>query len=292
MQAELFSKTTQGIDLHCHTTFSDGSLSPEELILLAEEYEISTLAISDHDSVAVHEYINQSDIKTKINLIPAIELSCRWHHDKQRLAKGEGMTLHIVGLNIDIENLALKKHIHLTQTARNERNEKIIQRMLKKGWHDVVALVENEHSLTRTHFAKAMLKTEKVTNYAQAFRKYLGQGKPLSTRTNWQDLQTTITAIHAAGGAAVLAHPLHYKLTRKKLLQLCTEFKMHGGDAIEVVSGNTLKTDIDNLTGIALRNDLKASVGSDFHGPERYKARLGVEQDIAKTLTPVWQEWT
>jgi len=107
------------------------------------------------------------------------------------------MTLHIVGLNIDIENLALKKHIHLTQTARNERNEKIIQRMLKKGWHDVVALVENEHSLTRTHFAKAMLKTEKVTNYAQAFRKYLGQGKPLSTRTNWQDLQTTITAIHA-----------------------------------------------------------------------------------------------
>ena len=291
MQSELFIKTTQGIDLHCHTNFSDGSLSPEELIKLAEEYGVTTLAITDHDSVAVHEYLNQAKIKTDINLIPAIELSCRWHHDKTRLENGEGMTLHIVGLNIDINNTALKKHIDLTQVARDERNQKIMSRMQKKGWHDVVELVKNEQSLTRTHFAKAMLKTEKITNYTQAFRKYLGQGKPLSSRTDWPELKDTITAIKAAGGYAVLAHPLHYKLTRKKLLQLCAEFKFHAGDAIEVVTGNTLKTDIDNLTGIALRTGLKASVGSDFHGPERFKARLGVEQDIAKTLTPIWQDW-
>lgn len=291
MQSELFLKTTQGIDLHCHTNFSDGSLSPEELITLAESYGVSTLAITDHDSVAVHEYLNQRNIKTDINLIPAIELSCRWHHDKTRLANGEGMTLHIVGLNIDIHNPILKDHINVTQSARNERNQKIIQRMLKKGWHDVVELVQDENSLTRTHFAKAMLHTEKVTNYAQAFRKYLGQGKPLSSRTDWPELKDTIQSIKAAGGVAVLAHPLHYKLTRKKLLQLCTEFKACDGDAIEVVTGNSLKTDIDNLTGIALRTGLKASVGSDFHGPERYKARLGVEQDIAKTLTPIWLNW-
>ncbi len=292
MQSELFEKTTQGIDLHCHSNFSDGSLAPEELIALAEEYGVNTLAITDHDSVAVHQHLRKSEFKTAINLIPAIELSCRWHHDKQRLANGEGMTLHIVGLNIDIDNPKLLQHIGHTQHARDQRNQKIMTRMQKKGWHDVVEIVQVEHSLTRTHFAKAMLKTEKVSTYTQAFRKYLGQGKPLSTRTNWPELAETIAAIKAAGGSAVLAHPLHYKLTRKKLIQLCNEFKEYGGDAIEVITGNTLKTDIDKLTGIALRANLKASVGSDFHGPERYKARLGVEQDIAKTLTPIWQNWT
>jgi len=291
MQTELFNKITQGIDLHCHTTFSDGSLTPEELIQLAEEFSITTLAITDHDSVAVHQYLRSQSLATNIHLIPAIELSCRWHHDAKRLANGEGMTLHIVGLNIDIDNLVLQAHIQRTQDARQERNDKILSRMLKKGWKDVVSLVENEHSLTRTHLAKAMLKTNKVATYNQAFRKYLGQGKPLAAHTQWPDLKETISAIQSANGFAVLAHPLHYKLTRKKLIQLCTEFKSLQGDAIEVVSGNTLKTDIDNLTGIALRLNLKASIGSDFHGPERFKARLGIEQDIAKTLSPIWHEW-
>lgn len=299
MQTEFFEKITQGYDLHCHTNASDGSLSPTELVDLAIEYGVHTLAITDHDTVSGYQQALKNNTNQTIKLIPAVEFSTRWHPDSARLEQGEGMTLHMVALGIDVNNTSLLAHLERTRLAREQRNQKIIQRMQKKGWQDVVDLaisftqVDNKQptSLTRTHFANAMLELNKVTNYAQAFRKYLGKGKPLSSHTQWPSLEETVAVTKAAGGQAVLAHPLHYKLTRKKLIKLCQTFKEYGGDAIEVITGNSLKNDIDNLTGIALRTGLKGSVGSDFHSPTRFKARLGVEQDMAKTLTPVWASW-
>ena len=233
---------------------------------------------------------------SSLQLIPAVEFSSRWNSliniDTQD--DGRGITVHIVALNILPKSSAIQELILATQTARDERNERLRMKFIKKGWEDVINLAEElstDATLTRTHIAKAMLELGKVSKYAQAFSRYLGTGKPLAVHTKWPTIKETITAITAAGGTAVLAHPLHYQLTRKKLLQLTVDFKQAGGQAIEVITGNPDKRAIENLTGIALRQNLAASVGSDFHAPLKGKIHLGVPQVLPKALTPVWDIW-
>ena len=291
MQNELFVKNTNTYDLHTHSTASDGALSPEQLIDAAIECGVKNLALSDHDTLAgyfcAHKYVHKNSLD--INLIPAVEFSSRWNI--QQPDNGQGMTVHIVALNIDPGHTQLKSIIADTQVARSERNQRLQNKFIKKGWGDVfdyaIELTQGGQ-LTRTHIANAMLHKEKVTNYRQAFSRYLGNGKPLAVHTKWPNLRETISQIKLAGGTAVLAHPLHYGLTRKKLLDLCSDFKLAGGTAIEVITGRANNDAIENLTGIALRQKLAASVGSDFHAPDKGNIWLGVQKTLPETLTPVW----
>lgn len=293
-QSELFDKNTHGYDLHTHSNASDGTLTPQALIQTALDCGLTHLALSDHDTLAGYrvakDYLRQNN-KT-LTLIPAVEFSSRWNTDATD--QGRGMTVHIVALNIDPEHTKLHKLITATQQARAERNQRLQRKLIKKGWADVYALaleLTQGGQLTRTHMARAMLQLDKVSSYKQAFSRYLGSGKPLAVHTQWPNLHETISHIKLAGGTAVLAHPLHYGLTRKKLLSLCTDFKLAGGEALEVITGRADKKAIDNLTGIALRQNLAASVGSDFHAPDKGVSRLGVTQSLADTLTPVWAIW-
>ena len=298
LQAEIFSKNTQGYDLHTHSTASDGSLTPQELIDIAIDYGITHLALSDHDTLKGFEIAKDHLAKqsSDLRLVPSVEFSSRWNQlgSIDSVDDGRGMTVHIVALNIDPDNTAIQKLITATQSARNQRNERLKIKLIKKGWQDVVVLAEElsaDATLTRTHIANAMLALDKVSKYAHAFSRYLGSGKPLSVHTKWPSIRETVQAINESGGTAVLAHPLHYQLTRKKLLQLCSDFKKVGGQAIEVITGNPDKKAIENLTGIALRQNLAASVGSDFHAPRNGKIHLGVPQVLPPALTPVWDIW-
>ena len=297
-QSEIFSKNTQGYDLHTHSTASDGALSPQELIDTAIDYGITHLALSDHDTLNGFEIAKNylASQSCDLKLIPSVEFSSRWNPltnlDEQD--DGRGMTVHIVALNIDPKSNEILELIKNTQAARNNRNERLKIKFIKKGWQDVIDLAEKlsaDATLTRTHIANAMLELDKVSKYSQAFSRYLGSGKPLSVHTKWPTIKETVTAIQNSGGTAVLAHPLHYQLTRKKLLQLCSDFKLVGGKAMEVITGNPDRNAIENLTGIALRQNLAASVGSDFHAPRNGKINLGVPQVLPSALTPVWDIW-
>jgi predicted metal-dependent phosphoesterase TrpH len=293
-QTELFARNKHAYDLHTHSTASDGTLTPIELIEAAIDCGVSHLAISDHDTLDGYKIAkNYLDInKRPLNLIPAVEFSSRWC--TRTSDDGSGMTVHIVALNLVPENPDLKALIDTTQTARHTRNQRIQEKMHKKGWSDVFDLaleLTQGGQLTRTHLAKAMVQLDKVPVYYQAFSKYLGSGKPLAVHTKWPTLTETITQIHKAGGSAVLAHPLHYQLTRSKLLQLCSDFRQAGGDAIEVITGRANKRSIEDLTGIALRLKLRASIGSDFHAPVKGNYHLGIEQTLPKALSPVWETW-
>ena len=297
-QAEIFSKNTQGYDLHTHSTASDGSLTPQELIDTAIDYGITHLALSDHDTLKGFEIASEHLAKqsSDLQLVPSVEFSSRWNalSNIDSEDDGRGMTVHIVALNIDPKSTSIQKLIGATQSARNERNERLKIKFIKKGWQDVINLAEELSSgatLTRTHIANAMLTLDKVSKYGQAFSRYLGSGKPLSVHTKWPSIRETVDGINKSGGTAVLAHPLHYQLTRKKLLQLCSDFKKAGGQAIEVITGNPDNKAIENLTGIALRQNLAASVGSDFHAPRNGKIHLGVPQVLPLALTPVWEIW-
>lgn len=297
-QTEIFSKNTQGYDLHTHSTASDGALSPQELIDTAIEHGIRYLALSDHDTLNGFEIAKEhlASQSSNLNLIPSVEFSSRWNSLINIDAEddGRGQTVHIVALNIDPENPDILELIKNTQAARNNRNERLKIKFIKKGWEDVIHLAEAlsaDATLTRTHIANAMLELDKVSKYGQAFSRYLGSGKPLSVHTKWPSIKETVAAIQKSGGTAVLAHPLHYQLTRKKLLQLCSDFKQVGGKAIEVITGNPDRKAIENLTGIALRQDLAASVGSDFHAPRNGEIYLGVPQVLPSALTPVWDIW-
>ena len=294
-QSELFFKNTHGYDLHSHSTASDGALSPGELIDAAIKCGVKHLALTDHDTIdgfhVAKKYID--DNQKPINIIPAVEFSSRWC--SQTEDDGSGMTVHIVALNLDAKNEYLQTLIEKTQKARKERNQRIHHKMFKKGWADVYELaieLTQGGQLTRTHLANAMLQLNKVSNYRQAFSRYLGSGKPLSVHTKWPTITETVSHVQLAGGSAVLAHPLHYGLTRKKLLALCNDFKSSGGDAIEVITGRATKRSIEDLTGITLRLKLAASIGSDFHAPDNGYYNIGVQQTLPPALTPIWEKWS
>ncbi|MBT8142220.1 MAG: PHP domain-containing protein [Gammaproteobacteria bacterium] len=294
-QTSLFPKNTAGYDLHTHSTASDGSLSPAELVEAAMACGVHNLAVSDHDTLGGYHLAKQHVVKKDlgINIIPAVEFSSRWN--TRDPDDGRGMTVHIVALHIDPEHLELHELLAMTQQARAERNARIKHKMTKKGWLDVFEHAEDlaeQGQLTRTHLARAMLDLKKVSQYRQAFSRYLGEGRPLAVHTRWPNLRESISRINTANGTAVLAHPLHYSLTRKKLLQLCSDFKHAGGKAIEVITGRTNKDMIEQLCGIALRMDLLASVGSDFHSPRNGVAQLGVQQTLPDTLPAVWSNWS
>ncbi|HEV2212658.1 MAG TPA: phosphatase, partial [Gammaproteobacteria bacterium] len=141
--------------------------------------------------------------------------------------------------------------------------------------------------LTRTHFARFLHQSGQVKDEAQAYRKYLGQGKPGHVNATWASLEEAVNWIHAAGGQAVLAHPFRYGMTRNWLLKALTAFKQAGGDALEVVSGRGNPDEWHTALHWAERFGLAASAGSDFHAPAPY-SQPGVALELPAQVAPVW----
>lgn len=187
------------IDLHSHTTASDGRLSPEQLIDRAIEFRVQVLAITDHDTVdglsVAHSYIRKNDID--LTLIDGIEISTVW----------QNKDIHIVGLNIDREHPALQTLIHEQKRRRAERSELIAQRLAKatrEGVLEEVREIAGDASVTRAHFAKWLVDNGYAKTMQQVFKKYLTRNNPGYVPPSWCSIEDAVTAIHAAGGQAVL----------------------------------------------------------------------------------------
>jgi predicted metal-dependent phosphoesterase TrpH len=271
------------IDFHCHTTASDGSLSPKELLELAAEREIDMLSITDHDTLEAYQQLNSAS--NTINIIPGIELSSQWNR------RG----VHIVGLNVGLSSPSILEGVKQQSNARRERAQKIAEKLERFGFKDCLAgaqsFASGPHQIGRPHFARYLVKIGAVSNIQQAFKRYLGAGKAGDIKDQWADPQTVIGWIRDAGGVAVLAHPTKYKLTRSKLIELLADFKAVGGEAMEVISGSQVPSVTRDMARLAQDMGLEASCGSDFHAPNQEWASLGRVAPLPENCTAIWHRW-
>lgn len=270
-------------DLHSHTDASDGELPLSELVDNARIAGVKVLAVTDHDLTHTQQQL-QALSNDQITVVCGIEFSTVWRK----------IGIHILGLNIDPETGSIAEGVRGQQVIRHKRAEQIASRLVKLGVPsplDGVRNIAGGSYIGRPHFAKYLVECGFVANEAKAFKKYLGAGKPGDVKHLWPAMGLIINWIQEAGGIAVLAHPMKYKLTRSKLLDLCRDFKVAGGQAIEVVSGTQAAADTALLSSICREVGFLASSGSDFHRPDQCWATLGRFPAIPSTCTPVWDSW-
>lgn len=273
------------IDLHSHTHFSDGKLSPKELIDRAINFQLDVLAITDHDTVAgldeAQAHIDKHELP--IDLINGIEISTSWH----------GFDIHIVGLRIDKHNEALLTLIKQQQLARENRAVSMGKKLAKCGFDDVyheAKVLADNGTITRSHFARVLYNRGHINHLQAAFDKYIGKGKRAFVKPQWCEISQAVDIIHQAGGVAVMAHPIRYDLSAKWRRKLITEFKNSRGDALEIVLPQMSQQQKNLMLLYCQEYELYASMGSDFHFPTKW-SDLGRNLNMPENCNPVWQLW-
>lgn len=269
-------------DLHSHSSASDGILSPAALVSRAKTNNVTALALTDHDTVAgLPEAVAQA-ANDGLTLIAGIEFSSQW----------QNRGVHIVGLNIDPDAPSIREAVSHQAAIREQRAEMIGARLAQMGVPGALegakARAGKKGTLGRPHFARFMVDEGYVSNINQAFKRYLGPGKPGDVKQGWPDFEQVIAWIKAAGGVAVLAHPCKYKMTRTKLCVMVQAFVDAGGEGIEVVCGPQTPNQTRDINGIANKFNLKASCGSDFHSPGQAWQELGRFPRLPENSEAVW----
>lgn len=273
------------IDLHSHTTSSDGRFSPSEVVQRALEFNVNVLAITDHDTTAglmeAENYIAQNQLP--IQLINGIEISTLW----------QNKDIHIVGLNIDPQNSQLCSLIGQQKQRRVERAQIMagrLEKVTREGVLEEVQAIAGDAYLSRAHFAQWLVTNRYAKSMQSVFKNYLTRNNPGYVPPNWCSMSEAIDAIHAAGGQAVLAHPGRYDLTAKWVKRLIQAFCDAGGDAMEVAQPQQAPNERRNLGDYAIQYNLLASQGSDFHYPSPWM-ELGRNLWLPKGVEPVWKDW-
>lgn len=271
------------VDLHSHTTYSDGKLSPTELIDRAVNFQLDVLAITDHDSVSglamAQQHIDEKNLP--LTLINGIEISTSWH----------GFDIHIVGLNIDTSNVQINELIAAQQVARELRATTMGEKLEKcgvEGVYEAAKALAGVGSITRSHFAQVLLAQGKVNHLQGAFDKYIGKGKRAFVKPQWCTIEDAVSVIHQAGGVAVMAHPVRYDLSGKWLRKLVVQFKEAKGDGLEIVLPQMSPDQKRLMLSYCHEYDLHASMGSDFHYPTRW-SDLGRNLTLPENCQPIWQ---
>lgn len=269
-------------DLHSHTRCSDGSLEPLELVARAIDQGVDVLAITDHDTLDA--YTGLSFEQGQLRLVAGIEFSTQW----------ESTGIHVLGLNIDPGGDAIRAGVHYQTEARRLRAGRIGEILEKKGIRDAfagaAALAQGDY-IGRPHFAQYLVDIGRAKSVEDAFRKFVGDGKAGDVKQHWADLAQVVQWIRDAGGIAVLAHPLKYKLTRTKLKRLLQVFIQEGGQGMEVVSGKQNPQQTAGMGQLCAQMNLLASCGSDFHKPDTCWGELGRFPALPRNVTPVWERF-
>lgn len=271
-------------DLHCHSTVSDGLLSPAELVAHATKRGVKVLALTDHDDLGGLQAAREAALEHGIQFINGVEISVTW---KRR-------TLHIVGLKVDIHNVPLKAALDKVRTGRDDRAQQMGADLARVGIHGAyegAKLLAKQSIITRTHFARFLVDNGHAKDTKSVFKKYLVKGKPGFKEHEWMDLKTAVGLIKGAGGQAVIAHPGRYDLGTINMLLLMHEFRSLGGTAIEVVTGSHTPPQYQQFAKIAHKFSLKSSLGSDFHGSGISYMEMGCIPDLPDICVPVWDDW-
>lgn len=272
-----------GIDLHSHSHYSDGALSPAELVARAAAAGVHTLALTDHDCLAGLGEARAAGERLGVRMIDGVEISAGWR----------AQTVHVLGLWLDPGHEPLHRHMAEQERRRLERIEQMCQRLERLR---LPGTALREHVLgcsgviTRTHLARAMVEAGLARHVGDAFHRYLGQGKPAYRRVEWPSLAEAVSWIRAAGGHAVLAHPLRYRLSGGARRALLSEFRDQGGTGLEVVSGSNPGQPVETAAALAQQFGLAGTVGSDFHDPNLPWNPLGRLAKLPARIMPLWDQ--
>lgn len=272
------------VDLHMHSTASDGVLEPAELVRKVAEAGIGLFALTDHDTTAGVSSAAAAARALGLKFLAGVEISVSWG----------SQTVHVVGLDLDTGCSGLQQGLAELQAYRIGRAEEIDRRLAVQGIQGaLVAAREYAGSdlVGRTHFARFLVEQGHAPDMKKVFRRFLTRGKPGYVPGKWAELGQALGWIHAAGGVAVLAHPARYSLNRNRMRRLLGEFAEAGGEALEVVSNSHSRDEIHVMDRLAEEFGLEGSVGSDFHDPAIPWAQLGREMILPGRVPPVWQRW-
>lgn len=278
-------QATPNYDLHCHSTASDGLLAPAELVRRAAANGVDVLALTDHDEISGLVEARAAAAELGLRFVDGVEVSISWG----------GITIHIVGLNIDPRNVQLQQGLQSIRQGRTERAKRMAEDLARAGvpgsLEGAYTYVDNPNLIGRTHFARFLVEKRYVSDVKSAFQHYLVNGKPGYVPHQWATLADGLAYIKAGGGVAVLAHPGRYKLTRTQMRRFLGEFKDGGGAGIEVVTSSHSAEQYLEYGILAREYGLLASRGSDFHGPGESRIDLGRLPNLPADLKPVWHDW-
>lgn len=293
------------IDLHSHSTHSDGTLSPSELLTLVGRLGIQTFALTDHDTITGLDEAQKVAQEQGVRLICGSEISC--HHTLQSgYGKNQSITktIHVVALNFD--NLAkMNERLEQLQDSRENRGRTIVQKLASllsgnqishqevlevKLWQAVLKKTyDNPKAVGRAHIAQVLCEMGMVKSVQEAFDKYLADNKPAYVAIDSLSMQETIEFIHACGGVAILAHPTRYNLSATRVRKLIEDFAVFGGDAVELPSPNEPGSTRMMIDRCIEKHQLMVSVGSDFHGSTMPWRKLGQVARPNANQKGVWE---
>ena len=270
-------------DLHCHSNVSDGTLSPEEVAARAHRNGVALWSLTDHDEVGGQARARQAANALGMGYLPGAEISVTF----------AGKTVHIVGLGFDPDDAALRQGLADTRGGRERRARDMAADLARVGiphaFEGALKYVGNPDLISRTHFARYMVEIGVCGESHEVFRRYLTEGKPGFVPHRWAQLSDAVRWITQAGGVAVVAHPGRYDFTPNEEYALFSEFKAHGGQGVEVVTGSHTVPEYQKYADMAQEFDLLASRGSDFHDPIESRTDLGQLPDLPGRVTPVWE---
>ena len=270
-------------DLHCHSVVSDGTLTPEALAERAARNGVQLWALTDHDEIGGQERALAAAHAQGMLYLTGTEISVTFI----------GKTVHIVGLGFDPDDIGMRQGLAQTRGGRGQRAHQMSDGLarvgIKAAYEGALTYAGNHQLISRTHFARFLVETGVCRDTNEVFRKYLTEGKPGCVEHRWASLKDAMGWIMRAGGVAVIAHPARYRFTANEEFALFTEFKSHGGQGVEVVTGSHSAAEYVTYAQSAREFGLAASRGSDFHSPDESHTDLGTLPLLPSGLTPVWE---
>lgn len=273
-------------DLHLHTVASDGAWTAQEVVVAAAARRLNLMAITDHDSVDANDEAIRYAAGAGIKVVRGVELSAQW----------SGVSVHIVGLNLDADCSELNTALADVRAMRRERALAIASAFDDIGitgtYAGALSYASADDRISRTHFARYLVAKGHCTHPGEVFARYMKPGKPGYVPTQWMSIDRAVSLIHSAHGSAVLAHPARYDLQwHGGATQLLRAFKDVQGDAIEVICAAHTPADWSNYAAFCRSYGFKASLGSDFHSPRESRLAIGDLPKLPSSLTPVWSNW-
>lgn len=270
-------------DLHCHSVVSDGTLTPEDLARRAHGNGVELWSLTDHDEVGGQQRAADAAQSLGMKYLTGTEISVTFI----------GKTVHIVGLGFNAEDANLREGLLRTRGGRGQRAQEMAASLAQIGirgaYEGALKYAGNHELISRTHFARFLVEVGACKDTNEVFRKYLTEGKPGFVEHRWATLRDAVSWIRQAGGVAVIAHPARYGFTANEEYALFTEFKLHGGQGVEVVTGSHTTAEYQTYANMAREFELAASRGSDFHSPDESHTELGTLPFLPGNLTPVWE---
>lgn len=272
-------------DLHCHTTASDGVLSPAALLEMQLQAGTALLAITDHDTLGAYDQVRDAaGAVPELTLIPGVEFSCRW-------GKRE---VHVLALGFEADNPQIRALIGAQHERRLDRARRVgakFDLLGIPGAFDAAMAAADGGVPGRPHFARFLVESGRVADMDTAFRRYLADRKPAACATEWPTLEAVTALIAAADGVAVLAHPGAYELSRTKLRELLGVFAEAGGGALEIAMPGVSADLQHHYVRLAKEFGLSGSAGSDFHDPAQFWRHPSRIPALPDGINPVWENW-